>query len=515
MMKKSQFALLMWLVIIVIVGVGAFLFSNSLAVTDNDNQRIISEVGKLEGFAKDYITSTSSSSDSTTLTLDYIRSLRYNDAQWNMLLGTPDAAFSEYVTAHGGVDIQANDFLVDENTYKRVDFVHMIAVLGCYHKYGDTVSYGGITSISTNYSGWAGDLLTLMAEVYAYRTANSVSDPTILLDYAHSLLGTNKTSSFDTSDAYGDLDAVNLYKYDEFDLTDLDDSFTKYYITKESTVNYTNRVESSKTYIGTDETAIKNNANTLIRNAIVQQALIPTVAGNLEDIDYNTMTQAFADYMLQKPYLEITSTSGSGVVGEDDISVRLYESNLGVPVISMTKDICDVEVLNDILYIRPTNAGTTVITISSFNNRESVTYTLTTTNVAPSIVKQLDSEYTLSSGVESSISVTANGTNNTYTWYMADTKDGEYTKVGVTAIPTYKFTPTMEMDGKYIKCIISNEGNTSAESTPALIHVKNVTLGDIVGTGDMTLMLGLSLIFLVVCANIFVYSVRKYKYDLF
>ena len=98
---------------------------------------------------------------------------------------------------------------------------------------------------------------------------------------------------------------------------------------------------------------------------------------------------------------------------------------------------------------------------------------------------------------------------------MADTVDGEYTKVGVTAIPTYKFTPTMEMDGKYIKCIISNEGNTSVESTPALIHVKNVTLGDIVGTGDMTLMLGLSLIFLVVCANIFVYSVRKYKYDLF
>ena len=53
------------------------------------------------------------------------------------------------------------------------------------------------------------------------------------------------------------------------------------------------------------------------------------------------------------------------------------------------------------------------------------------------------------------------------------------------------------------------------ESTPTLIHVKNVTLGDIVGTGDMTLILGLSIIFMVICANVFVYSVRKYRYNLF
>lgn len=514
-MKKSQFALLMWLVIIVIVGVGAFLFSNSMAATDNDNQRIIGEVTKLENLAKDYIQSTSSSSDSSTLTFDYIRSLRYNDAQWNALLGTPDSNFSDYVTAHGGVDIQANDFLVDENTYKRIDFVHMIAVLGCYNKYADTVRLNGVLDVSTDYSGWAGDLLTLMAEVYTYRTTNNITDSDELLEYAHSLLGTNKASSFDTNDAYGDLDAINLYIYEEFDFSKIGEALTKYYITKESNVNYTNRFESSKNHLGSDEAAIKSKANTLIRNTLVQQYLIPTVAGHLEDIDYNTMTQAFADYILQKPYLEIASNSGNGVVGGEDLSVQLYESNLGVPVISMTKDICEVEVLNDIMYIKPTNAGTTVITVSSFNNRKSVTYTLTSTNVAPSIVKQLDNEYTLSSGVESSISLTANGTNNTYTWYIADAVDGEYTRLGVTAIPTYKFTPTMDMDGKYIKCIISNEGNTSVESTATLLHVKNVTLGDIVGTGDMTLILGLSLIFLVVCANIFVYSVRKYKYNLF
>lgn len=514
-MKKSQFALLMWFVIIVVVGLGVFLFSNSLAATDNDNQNIITEVAKLEGYAKDYIRDTSSSSDSTTLTLDYLRSLRYSDAQWNMLLGTPDENFNTYVTSKGGINIETDAFLIDENTYKRTDFIHMIAVLDCYYKYGDSVNLNGVINASTDYSGWAGDLLTLMAEVYAYRTANSISNQDVLLDYTHSLLGTNKESSFDTQDMYGDLDAINLYRGTEFDLSNLSESLKKYYIDKSSTANYTNRVDSSKNYLGNDEATIKSTAELLIKNTVVQQYLIPTVAGQLTDLDYNVASQAFTDYILQKPYLEITSTSGNGVVSEEDIKVQLYESNLGVPLISMSKDICEVEVLNDMLYIKPTNAGSTTITISTFNNKKSVTYNLTATNVAPSIIKQLDQEYTLSSGVESSITLTANGTNNTYIWYISDTKDGEFTKLGITAVPIYKFTPSIDMDGKYIKCVISNEGNTSVESIAALIKVKNVSLGEIVGTGDITLILGLSLIFLVVCANIFVYTVKKYQYKFF
>ena len=70
----------------------------------------------------------------------------------------------------------------------------------------------------------------------------------------------------------------------------------------------------------------------------------------------------------------------------------------------------------------------------------------------------------------------------------------------------------MEMDGNYIKCVVSNEGNEAINTNLSLIKVNNVSLGDIVKTGDITVKVALSIIFLVVCANVFVYAVRKYKY---
>ena len=69
----------------------------------------------------------------------------------------------------------------------------------------------------------------------------------------------------------------------------------------------------------------------------------------------------------------------------------------------------------------------------------------------------------------------------------------------------------MEMDGKYIKCVVSNDGNSDVTTKVALLRVKNVSLGDIVNTGDMTLKVAFSIIFLVICANIFVFALRKYK----
>ncbi len=73
----------------------------------------------------------------------------------------------------------------------------------------------------------------------------------------------------------------------------------------------------------------------------------------------------------------------------------------------------------------------------------------------------------------------------------------------------------MDMDGKYIKCEISNEGNDKVTTNISLLKVKNVSLGEIIATGDMQLKVGILIIFLVLCSNIFVYAVRKYRYDLF
>ena len=510
-MNRKQFILLLCLVLVVFSGLAIFLFRNSFAIDDNENEILLGEVTKLERYAIDYANNTDTTLTSTELCLQYLRRNRYNDSKWIALLGNIDEDFVEYVDSKGGVDISDDAVLVDLDTYKDIDFIHMAAVLNCYYKYGDTVKLMGLYNVSSDYSGYAGDLLTFLNEITNYRINNSITDNNILLNYSNSLLGTNKDSTFDSDDMYADLDAINLYYGDDIDLSKFTDSLEKYYVTGDSKYNYKNRVESSRDYFGNDEDALKNKIKTLLQNNTVQGVLVRDLVGKVTNVDYDVVATSFVNYIMEKPYLEIASNSGNMVVGDDDIEVKIYESNLGVPKIDMTHEICEVEVIDDIMYVNATNAGSTVITLSSNNGKASVTYNLTSTNVAPEIIKDLDLEYEFSSGIESSIVIEAKGTNNTYTWYIADKKDSDYTRLGTTAIPRYTFSPNMEMDGKYIKCVVSNDGNSDVTTKVALLRVKNVSLGDIVNTGDMTLKVAFSIIFLVICANIFVFALRKYK----
>ena len=339
----------------------------------------------------------------------------------------------------------------------------------------------------------------------------SDEDPIPLVNYAISLLGTNKNSTFTSSDMYADLDAINIYRSSDIDLEKISESLEKYYILASSNYNYKNRVSSARTYIGDNESSIKEKAKNMMQNTMIQSMLVPSLSSKVTTLDYEVVSQAFADYMLEKPYLVATSNSGSMTVGDRAITVQLYESNLGLPKITLTHEICDIEIVDDVMYITATNAGTTDITVSSNNGLASITYRLTSTNVAPSIITNLSKEYDFFSEMDSSISIDALGTNNTYTWYISDSIDGQFTKMGVTVTPKYTFKPTMDYDKKYIKCVISNEGNNSVISNIALLRVKNVSLGDIVNTGDITLMLAFSITFLVLSANFLMFVLRKKK----
>ncbi len=74
--------------------------------------------------------------------------------------------------------------------------------------------------------------------------------------------------------------------------------------------------------------------------------LIKDFASKLEEFDYEDASSAFSNYLLENPYLEIASTIGRATIGDEDIQVPIYESNLGIPNISMSKDICEIEVLD-------------------------------------------------------------------------------------------------------------------------------------------------------------------------
>ena len=496
------------IILFVIICFCALLFQDSLAVSDtSDNSKIINEVSLLEEYAKEYVSSNNLSVSSSELVFQYLRRNRYNDNYWNTLLGTVDSNFVEFVSSKGGVDINDQSTIIDLDTYKDVDFIHLMAILGCYNKYGDNVT----TLISTDYAGYGGDLITFLEEITNYRIANSITDKDTLVSYANSLIGTNRNSTFDSSDMYADLDAKNIYKSADLDLNNITETLEKYYVLGSSNYNYKNRVSSARNYIGSSEADLIERANNLMQNNLVQSMLVPSLGTKVTTLDYEVVSQSFANYMLEKPYLVASSDSGNMVVGDRPITVELFESNLGAPKITLSHEICEVEIIDDIMYINATNAGTTTITVSSNNGLASISYRLTSTNVAPSIMTDLQKEYEFFSEMDSTITIEALGTNNTYTWYISSKKDGEYTKLGVTAIPKYTFNPTMDYDQKYIKCVISNEGNESVTSSPALLRIKNVSLGDIVNTGDITLMLAFSIVFLVICANFLMFVLRKKK----
>ncbi len=506
-MKKITYVFVT-IILFAVICFSAVFFRDSLAVSDNDdNSKIIGEVSLLENYAKEYISLNNVNISSSELVFQYIRRNRYNDNYWNTLLGTIDSNFVDYVSSKGGVDINDQSTIIDLDTYKDVDFIHLMAVLNCYYKYGDNVS----TLISSDYAGYGGDLLTFLEEITNYRINNSITDKDALVNYAISLLGTNKNSTFTSSDMYADLDAINIYRSSDIDLEKISESLEKYYILASSNYNYKNRVSSARTYIGDNESSIKEKAKNMMQNTMIQSMLVPSLSSKVTTLDYEVVSQAFADYMLEKPYLVATSNSGSMTVGDRAITVQLYESNLGLPKITLTHEICDIEIVDDVMYITATNAGTTDITVSSNNGLASITYRLTSTNVAPSIITNLSKEYDFFSEMDSSISIDALGTNNTYTWYISDSIDGQFTKMGVTVTPKYTFKPTMDYDKKYIKCVISNEGNNSVISNIALLRVKNVSLGDIVNTGDITLMLAFSITFLVLSANFLMFVLRKKK----
>ena len=80
-------------------------------------------------------------------------------------------------------------------------------------------------------------------------------------------------------------------------------------------------------------------------------------------------------------------------------------------------------------------------------------------NIAPSITKNLDSALTLNVGDKKTISFSANGTNNVYTWYFSKDGKSKTTLIGNSNTPSIDITATKDMNGKYLICTIKNDGN--------------------------------------------------------
>ena len=349
------------------------------------NEEILEKVQTLQNLAIEYKEQSNSSTSATLLCMQYITKDRYNSTLWKMLLGDIESAFITYLEEKENVPTFKNEVLLDPITNKEIDFVHMIAPLNAYIKNGDTV----MSMINTDYSGWAGDLLTLLEEVTVYRTTNNITDNTQLQEYSNSLLGTNNGSTFPTEDILADLDAKALYKDSSNNINDdFYGALCKYYVSTDSTYNATNRLETAQVILGNTKENVKNEAKEVLTDtSVLGMNLKEKLFANSENASKVTSTdidiaaQSFANYIYKDPaYFKLKESNGTGTIGGSAIKIKIIDSHTNLERASVEVEnsiIASAETEGEYVKITPLSKGTTKITVYSEDKTLSSTYELT------------------------------------------------------------------------------------------------------------------------------------------
>ena len=426
----------------------------------NSNSGLFNKLKTLETYAKEYVEANGNTGSVTDLALAYIRKDTYADQMWSTLLGEVDSNFVAYVQSKdASFNITASDKLYDAKTGIEIDFIHLAATLSVYNMYGTSVN-----DISTDYGGWAGDLLTVMAEVINYKNANGITDQNALKTYATSILGTNKPSSYSVYDALADIDAVNIYSTGTLG-TSFYNTITNYY-SNNGTNNYYNRYATIQKILGTKDQVIAT-ATSLLSNMRAQLVIIPGVPVTASDI--SLMAELFASYIYEEGYIELSSASSTNRIG-DKVTIPIVHKHTTNATIKTDSNIATAAINGNNLIITCKNYGQTKIEITP-NGGNTATYNITVLNVAPSITTNLPTSIDVNVGTDKKISFAANGTNNSYTWYLSNNGKDNSQLLTTTTSPSMTLKPKANMNGKYVICYIKNEGNSEIATVAMKINV--------------------------------------------
>ena len=439
------------------------------ATADQTNQTLFNKIKKLEGYAESYKSENNVDATAVNLSLQYIRSVGpYNTMQWNMILGTVDSNFITYVAEKDpSFVISTSDKLIDETSNLEVDFIHTMTAL-------NTILYPSSNLAQYNidgaYAGWAGDLMTLMEEVIKYRKNNSITDYAILQEYINSLMGTEAGSTFGRGDALADLDAINISKLNTID-SSLYQTLVDYYINNKSNTNCSaNRYKTAQSHFKSKSDLI-DYAKTLLGNKMVSSLMISSVKNDITSNDINIAAISFAEYVYQEPYIELALNSTNINVNES-VNVNMTGKNTSNVNLSYDGSIVNVSNNGTHLVVKGLKPGNTTININSKTNELKASLTVTVKNVPPSIQKNLSESETLIMGTNKTISFTSSGTNNKYTWYLSDKASSNGSVYKTTDSPSITITPSFDLNNKYLKCAISNEGNTTVYTNAVKLIVK-------------------------------------------
>ena len=421
----------------------------------NSNASLFNKLKLLESYAKEYVEANGNTGSVTDLCLAYIRKDTYADQMWSTLLGEVDSNFVAFVQSKdASFNITANDKLIDAKSKVEIDFIHLAATLSVYNMYGTSVN-----DISTDYGGWAGDLMTVMAEVINYKNTNGITDRNVLKNYANSILGTNKSSTYSVHDALADLDAVNIYATGTLG-TDFYNTIVNYYSTSgDNTFFYRYQLIQKK--FGTRDGAIAT-ATSLLSNMRAQLVIIPETQVTAEDI--SLMAELFASYIYEEGYIELSSTSTTNKIGEQ-VTIPIIHKHTLSATFKSDANIATASISGNNLIINCKGYGKTKIEVVT-NGGHTASFEITVVNVPPTITINLPANTEFRAGTDKKIAIAASGTNNVYTWYLSNNGKDNAQLLATTNEPSMTLKTKENMDGKYIICYVRNEGNYEIASSP-------------------------------------------------
>ena len=491
--------------------------------TDNklskSNDDLLDRIDSLEGLAEDYVAERGIDANPVELCLQYLRRDRYNNDKWKGLMGPVDGDFVKYVEEHDPeLEFSTHEVLYDLGTNRAIDFIHLVAVLNSYVRYGDTISLV-VTDLSSDYAGWAGDLLTFLEEIVNYRIENTpegeeLEDETDeeyaariedVRMHAISLLGTNKESTMSGPDILADFDAYNIYSDSTINVKDgLYEGLVKYYKSFNSTNNANNRFKTIQKRFGDTELSIKDFVKPYMYNYVVRMLFISNTTSLVTDEDIDIVSTAFAKYVMGEIYLDIVPVEEDAIVGKE-VKIKLIENHLDLAnVVVNPPELATAKISGEYVVVQPLEAGDAHITVSSLGGSATKSYTLKILNVEPKITKGLESNYYFKINENETISLEADGTNNVYTWYMANSLHGDYKVLAESSSPTYVLTPTEDMDGKYLKCGVKNKGNEEIFSNVTVLFVSGSRVEEVIRKND-TLLIILAIVLILIIVLIVVY----------
>jgi len=272
------------------------IFENNMSPEIQEFLDTVKKLQKLVDISVKYNQEKSLTKNPEIRAMQYIRTANYNGSNWNMVAGTLESDFINYVEQNKeDIDVLSLRSINEMNSpieSKSVDFVHLFASM-------NAICYSNYSNNSSDLAGWGGDLAQLVGNVKSVLNGSNINNKTpkqIANEYFNSSIG-----GFSSSDVYADLDAVNMAYLIKNTNKSLPNVFKDYYLngtsaSKSSFINnvFGNVVQDVATLSGTIYSRVTNNY--LIQIWCNQNGISTTNDAQI----FVACSEVFAEYLLQE-----------------------------------------------------------------------------------------------------------------------------------------------------------------------------------------------------------------------